>query len=1005
MESEAGILRERRLWRRIQAIKACIDRPLVELAASVAVSSEPEPFDRRMELEWAPIARGQSWGKAYSCAWFHLSGRVPESAHGAHVVALVDLDGEGLVVDQEGKALASITSVGTWMDRVQTGRGRSTVELFPMAEGGEELALWIDAGFNGKIVQPFGRARFRQARLAIRRDDLFSLHYDYAVLAFAVAALQGMQAKGRVRAARLRSILDEAWAALVQPSGKLGDPDTGSVAKARGILAPELYQADPGPDESGFPSFTAIGHAHLDLAWLWPLRETHRKAARTFAAALENLERYPGHVFGASQGQQFAWIKDERPELWPRIKAAVAEGRIELQGGMWVESDANLPSGEALVRQLLYGKRFFRDEFGRDMRICWLPDAFGFPASLPQILRGADIDYFMTIKLSWNERTVFPHRSFRWLGIDGSEVLVHMPPEGDYNSGGTPLCVRQACRNNPEAQVAPLALLVYGAGDGGGGPGEGHLEFVSRQRSIAGLPRVRQGSAIGFFESLERFREALPTWRGELYLEKHQGTYTTQGRQKRANRLMETSLHNLEHAQALAYMVGLPSSRVRTGELWKETLLYQFHDILPGSSVGRVYLESLARLALLRNEAEAEGLRILSELRPSESGASLVNQAPFSRQAYAKVDGSWMRAEVPAYGASRLRPAATSFSTTYEHSASREILENDLLRAVFSPNGSLVSLVDKATGFESCGAWLNRLVVYSDPWRYFNAWDLLDGYWRLPKKVLSARAIETSVDGPRVICRSTYRHGHSYIVQDAILEEGSAVLEFETLVEWHETFRMLRADFRPSFTFDKVRCDIQFGSIERSTRNDSRPERAQFEVCAHRYVDVSDGQRGLALLNDCKYGHRVKGGLVSLALLRSPLYPDPKADRGEHRFRYGLLTHAGDAFEGGVIREATLFNQSPLVVEDGPEGLPRFSVEPENVVLDTIKVAESGEGLVLRLYEAQGKDTITVISLPEGWTHVVETNLLEQELGPVDSGNLHFGPFQIRSILARREGA
>ncbi|MFZ4618360.1 MAG: glycoside hydrolase family 38 C-terminal domain-containing protein, partial [Rectinemataceae bacterium] len=458
-------------------------------------------------------------------------------------------------------------------------------------------------------------------------------------------------------------------------------------------------------------------------------------------------------------------------------------------------------------------------------------------------------------------------------------------------------------------------------------------------------------------------------------------------------------------AQTLAFMAGLPSSRARTDELWKETLLYQFHDILPGSSVARVYLESLARLALLRNEAEAERLRILSELGSRESGASLVNQAPFSRQSYAKVDSSWMRADVPAYGASRLRPASPTFSSKHIHSASCEILENDLLRAVFSPNGSLVSLADKATGFESCGAWLNRLVVYCDPWRYYNAWDILDGYWRLPKKVLIARTIETSVDGPRVTCRSTYRHGRSYIVQDAILEEGSAVLEFGTIVEWHETFRMLRADFRPSFSFDRVRCDIQFGSIERSARNDTSAERAQFEVCAHRYVDVSDGQRGLALLNDCKYGHRVKGGLVSLALLRSPLYPDPKADRGEHRFRYGLLPHAGDAFTGEVIREATLFNQGPLVVEDGPEGLPRFSVEPENVLLDTIKVAESGEGLVLRLFECQGKDTVAKVGLPEGWTRVVETNLLEEELGPVDSGDLRFGPFQIRTILVRREGA
>jgi alpha-mannosidase len=981
------------------------------LAVAVRVDPEPIPFAERASRPLQPIHPGQSWGRAFSCAWFHLRGRLPAGAEGRHLVVFADLGGEGLVVDEGGRAIGAVTSRSTWVDRVDAAGGKKVIELGAGMTRGGVVDIWIEAGFNGGRIPPFGRSRFRGAWVAECRDPIKDLYYDYLALVFASAACGD-----RGRRAVLDAALGAAWLAF---RGRR----PGAVARARAILAAAAASSGPegearaayGARGQALPSFTAVGHSHLDLAWLWPLRETKRKAARTFAIALGNLASHHGYVYGASQPQQFAWMKAERPELWEGIKAAVREGRMEAQGGMWVEADTNLPSGESLVRQLLYGTRFFREEFGEEVQTCWLPDVFGYDANLPQLLRKSGIEYFMTIKLSWNEVTTFPYRSFTWEGLDGSRVLVHMPPEGEYNSGGTPLCVKRAVERYPERAEAGEGLVVFGAGDGGGGPGEVHVALVARQEALAGFPQLRFGRAVDFFDRLKDKAALLPVWKGELYLEKHQGTYTTQARAKRANRRMEFLLHEAEALAAAAWL----RRGAWPGDLleatWKEALLYQFHDIIPGSSIGRVYAESLARYAILMDGLESAMASAFAALGGGAEGAggperpAFANLAPYARSSFVRSGGLWWKVEAGPYSIATAEPAGTS----RDLACGEDFIENGNLKVVFARDGSIRSIFDKRRNRETVGAFANRLVLYSDPWRLFNAWDINPACPKLPKRRLCAYRSEAFLDGPRVVMRLRYRHGRTTIVQDVILEEASPLVEFDTACDWHETFRMLRADFAPRTWPDKVRCDIQFGSFERSTRDDSPAERAQFEICAHKWVDLSAGGEGLSLINDCKYGHRVKKGLVSLNLLRSPVYPDPQADRGRQVFRYAWYPHPGDFAEGGTERLACLFNL-PLRPAPGGATLPSLaSVDKEAVVIDTIKKAEEGEAIVLRLHESSGREVETALS--PGFAHgkAREVDLLERPVpiarggdGGLDLDRLAFGPFEIRTLRVEvRPGA
>lgn len=946
-------------YRRLIRIRRRIFTRVGSLRAEILRSPEPIPFGELDRSAFTSLRPGTAWGRTFDCAWLRITGEVPAGV--TDPVVLLGVRGEGLVHSTDGELLDAVTTVFQQGDlphsagkyrpvQVDTSTGR--VEFYP------------DVTWNGFILYAVGRAAYHGAYLATRDDEVYALYYDYLTL----LVLAGATEDG-VLERELRRALRSAYARFA----------SGDVAAARAALAGPLAAAS----DSDFV-YSAVGHGHLDMAWLWPLRETRRKAARTYVRALNAIDSREGYIYGTSQPQQMSWMSQRHPAVFDRMKRAVAAGRMELQGSFWVEPDTNLPSGESLVRQALVGRRFLKDEFGLtddQLRLCWLPDTFGYNGNLPQILRKSGMDWFQTIKLAWNRVNDFPHRTFHWEGIDGSSVLVHMPPEGDYNSRGAADGLLTGLKKYPE-KALNTALLVYGSGDGGGGPSEIHHEVTAREHNLRGVPRVEKSTAGDFFRALEN-RDIAHTHVGELYLETHQGTYTTQAQIKRHNRLVERKLHEVE---ALAVITG---QRVDLEQHWKDVLLNQFHDIIPGSSIARVNREAIETYERIETSLDEISSALTAKLPTGPTAA--LNLTSFPRRESVKVDDAWFKADVPPYAAAALRP-------TPEHpelAFAGDNLSNGILTLRFGPSGEIVSCVD-AAGTEHAGDGLNRLTIHKDPYLWpFNAWDIKVDYFETAPRILRVTSSDSYLDGPTVVRRQVFSSGKVTVTQLVILEAGSDVVRFDTEVDWHEKHKMLRAEFRPSRYADTVKCEIQFGHIERVTTERDSVEKAQFEVCAHKWVAVEDSTGGFALLNDSKYGHRAKNGLLSVNLLRAPTYPDKTADRGIHHFTYAFCPFdAGDLAK--VVREGYRLN-NPLRITDARLDSVASSSDP-GVVIETIKPAE-GIGTVLRLYESLGRPTTTALTV--AWPHkrAVETDLLERPSHEADLGHLEFGRFEIKTIL------
>jgi alpha-mannosidase len=972
-------------FRRLARIARRVYRTLAPLDAEVVRSPEPVAFDELDRREFRPIRPGQPFGRTLECAWLRITGEVPADAP-ADAVLLLGIRGEGLVHDARGTVLDAVSTVFQQGDLPHSGGRFRPVRGVPM-EG--RIELYADVAYNGWLLYPWGRGVFHGARIAVRDDEVFGLYYDYLTL----LVLAGATDDGALRR-ELRTALDAAWRRFAR----------GDAVAARAELAGPLAARS----DSDL-TYSAIGHGHLDMAWLWPLRETRRKAARTYARQLNNVAERPGFVYGTSQPQQLAWMKAEQPAIYERLRAAVRDRRIELQGSFWVESDTNLPGGEALVRQALVGRRFLQEEFGLgddELRLCWLPDSFGYSGALPQILRGAGMDWMQTIKIAWNTENVFPHRTFHWRGIDGTDVLVHMPPEGDYNSRGAADGLLRGLAKYPERALG-RALLVFGSGDGGGGPGEIHLEVTEREHDLRGIPRVAYSPAADFFRELEQLdgvRDgAGATHDGELYLERHQGTYTTQAQTKRHNRLVERKLHEVEALAAIAGpAAGQPPTRERLEPHWRDVLLHQFHDILPGSAIERVNREAREMYARVEGGLDALADELAARLPRDGDAPSVVNLTSFARTEHVRHDGAWFRAEVGPYAAAALLPAGDAFPELH-HDA--DTISNGRVTLRFGASGEIVSCLDAAGG-EHARDGLNRLVLHRDPFQWpYDAWDIGRGYLRRTPDLLVPRTVEHGVDGPTVWRRHVFRWRRGLVEQRIVLEADDDLVRIETSVDWREDHRMLRADFRPAHYGDAARCEIQFGHIARSTREADPVERAQFEVCAHKWISVDDGEAAFAVLNDAKYGHRAKAGLLSLNLLRAPTFPDKTADRGEHRFTYGFRVAASGA-EGlrDIVEDGYRLN-NPLRPEAGTAFPSAVATSDPGVVIETLKPAESGDGVVVRLYESLGRATTTAlrVGIPHG--AATRTDLLERPIagdGPLDLERLKLHPFEIVTIHLER---
>lgn len=995
-------MRKWELQQLTRRIAGAVYRGVADLEAVAHVTSEPVAYAKRASGKKLVLRPGEKWGNLFDCAWFHFAGKVPVEATGQRVVLLIDVNGEACVYSNKGEPVQGLTNINSGFDLSLGAPGKRVVPLVNRAKGGEKIDFWADAGCNDLFGKLRDGGTLKEARIAVENVALHQLWYDYEVLEELMRQLPETSAQQQQILRALCLVAD----VLVEYTEQ-------EARQAIAILAPHL--AKQGGDAS--LTLSAIGHSHMDLGWLWPIRETKRKCARTFSTVLRMMERYPDYIYGASQPQQYQWTKESYPSLYAQIRRRVAQGRWDLQGGMWVEADTNVTSGESLVRQFLYGQRFWRDQFGQQVTDLWLPDVFGYSGALPQIMSKCGVKYFMTQKLSWNQVNSFPHQSFWWQGIDGTKVLAHMLPEETYNSPASPRALAKAERNYRDSAVSSHALMLFGIGDGGGGPGEEHLERLDRERNLAGLVPVVQEKAADFFAKWEMEADTFATWAGELYLEKHQGTLTTQARNKRFNRKMELALRDCEMLAALAQAAGYVYPRKELAAIWQEVLLYQFHDILPGSSITRVYEESLARyeqlLARTLQLAAAAEQKLIARIDTwaMEKPVVIFNSLSWQRRQWLNLSGNWMQVTVPACGCTVVDEKLAGTFAVPGLSCDGKTLENELLRVRFDADGAIASVYDKQAGRETLADKGNRLAVWFDDG---DAWDFAMSYRERGRgpQYMKRVSSEPFVDGPTAGVRQSYSYGKSTLMQEIRIEAGSRRLDFVTHVDWQESGRMLRTSFPTSVQTEVARCEIQYGSITRPTHTNTSWDAAKFEINAHKWIDLSDSSYGVALLNDCKYGHRVHGGEIDINLLRSPSSPDPIADRAEHDFTYSLYPHIGDHVAGGVVRAAYELNVPLRATRTtkhrggfvGP--MSCIEVDTPNVIVEAVKRAEDGDDLIVRLYECHGSTSKAHIRLNLPCRSVSLVDMLEEHAkklaGKACEVTLEFTPYAIHTLRIAR---
>lgn len=869
----------------------------------------------------------------------------------------------------------------------------------------------------------------RRLRLALEASRVLGAHEIVEPLLtsaeLALASLEWPSATANYLSRTKESLsMREMWALPEDlepdPEG-LNERERASVVRAGERLARDLESLRELYPQQG--SLALTGHAHIDLAWLWPMEETRRKAQRTFHTAIGLMDRYPEFKFNQSTAQLYAFLEQDDPALFDRIREKVEAGQWEPIGGMWVEPDANMPAGESLVRQLLYGQRYFRRAFGSTHNVCWMPDCFGFTPALPQLLQGAGIENFFTVKVTWSETNEFPQDLFWWEGLDGSRVLGHTFDcrDGGYNAKVSPLAAVSTWSNYRGKHKYPESLLSVGYGDGGGGVTEDMLENTRELELFPSLPSLRFTRVGEFYERARdaiRGRE-LPVWVGEIYLELHRGTFTTQARTKYLHRRAERDLIAAEVLMGMNALLG-GEDPTSLEPYWQILLRNQFHDILPGSSIREVYETAEAELSAVGSKSRAiigsqlddiagrlaptgdrPGLLVVNpDLSPRPLRVELNHEFPGAQP----VEGGSVLSgtqTVPALGAR----VALDLSPEAGLSVSPNHLENTFVRVTLDETGCIASICDKRADREVLDGRGNQLWVHEDKPRagtpkgiVFDAWEMDTGYTARGRELRSVESVEVVESGPhRAAIRIERRFRDSRITQDIRLWANSARIEFKTTVDWHDRHWLLKARFPLAVRSRQASFETAFGVVERPTHRNTSWDATQFEVAGHRFADLSEPGYGVALLNDGKYGHHVLGNELGITLLRSPTFPDALADEGEHTFTYALYPHRGRWLEGGVLMEAEDLNRPLLprrITAQKEHSWEALRLAGLRLGLGTLKTLEDGGGLVLRAYEPQGARGNISLELSPEWTLESELNLLEE---PAGEPSLEFAPFQVRS--------
>eukprot|EP00871_Galdieria_phlegrea_P001735 jgi/Galph1/2562/GphlegSOOS_G1192.1 len=962
-----------------------VDRGAIE-KLEVFSTQDRIPFETAKEGTFQPTKVGESFGPVWSTHWFRVAIKIPQYMEGKEVHLIWNSNSEALAWTEDGTPLQGLVG----------GRGnmrRIDMPLTMKAKSGETRTVYIEMACNGLFGNGAGgteeppdvnrRFVLEEAALAIFHRRIWDVLCDLTIVKDMAIHLPKGSA-WRERALHIaNSVINEF---------QFEKPQT--IDKCQEILEKFLKQKNG----EGQCKVIAVGHCHIDTAWLWPYGETIRKCLRSWATQIRNMEAFPSYKFACSQAQQYEWIQQKYPILWKQIVQRVKEGRFLPVGGTWVEMDANLPNGESFARQFLLGQNFFQKAFGVKSKVFWLPDTFGYSAQLPQILRNCGMSYFVTQKMSWNRYNKFPYSTFVWEGLDGHSVLAHFPPADTYNSIGTVEEVVFSSTNNQELGIFNESLMLFGHGDGGGGPNPAILESLSRMKDVAGVPHVELDTTPEqFFQEMEKYEKELPHWIGELYLEDHRGTLTSQAAIKLANRRCERLLFEVEALYSILFAwLKVPYPYEKLIQLWKYVLLNQFHDVLPGSSIGDVYKDANLYYQKVKEEGIEllkAGLKEFNSLKSNglESNGSVVGSGiAFG----SKISEIGMVNEATSTQPSRFE------GVHVEETEGRIKISNNKLEAWFGLDGRLYHLSRKDMDREFISADSrggNSLVIYEDVPTAFDAWNV-EAYAD-EKPIVFAHAEKHSVieRGPKEAkIRFTYRLGDSSTMkQDVILKSNAEMIVFDCECDWHESFKILRVEFPVTVHSDKVFYETQFGYLTRPNHRNTSWDAAKFEVCGHRFCDISEPDCGVALLNDCKYGYSAKSNTLRLSLLRSPKSPDDHCDMGQHVFRYAVFPHK-PAFPCKQVLDAAyelnteaskndgwLVNESVSMRNSSNQPFLKVVTEDEKdgIVLSCLKKAENKDSIIYGFMN-RSEDTASIQFHPQlPFRDARLTNLLEEDFG------------------------
>ncbi|KAL5009992.1 hypothetical protein ScPMuIL_012297 [Solemya velum] len=942
-------------------------------------------FEAAVGGAYTDVSIGQKFGPTWSTHWFFVEVDISRDWAGEEVRLVWNSDSEAMVW-LDGQPVQGLSGENKRHDYILS---------YKQPEDNLSYKLYIEMACNGLfgagngvfLNEPDNNRMFTlsQAEVAVFNRSAYTLIMDLQVLYGMAKHLP-------------EDTTERGYQALYTANHIINtcDVNDSSTFLRCHQIADKFFKQRNGDSQH---SIHAMGHAHIDTAWLWPYAETIRKCARSWSCTLRLMERYPNFTFTCSQAQQFEWTKQHYPSLYEEIKKYVEKGQFIPVGGAWVEMDGNVPSGESFMRQFLYGQRYFEKEFGKKCSEFWLPDTFGYSGQLPQIMQLFGINRFLTQKMSWNLVNKFPHHTFWWEGIDGSQVLCHFPPGDNYCMKGEAEELLYTLKNFRDKGRSGKSVYLFGYGDGGHGPSEEMLERLTRMEDVDGLPKVKFSTPDKFFSSVERDDHNLCRWYGELYLELHNGTYTSQAKAKYCNRKCEFLLHNVEFAATLALMLSLASQKTykypdaELLRLWKLLLLNQFHDVLPGSSIGLVYKDSQEHY----KDIETSGGKLLeasvrSFLKCDGTGSAtvVVNTHSWERtevitlpraetshctttemqttEGTVQIDSCGRTlaiVTIPGCGYSFCQPMKYQFPAVTNRQDDIIILENEHIQAFFDNCGRLLEL--HLQGNSRNGISLdkpaNQFVIYDDIPLFWDAWDIMDYHLETRKPIESVIQHSTILDdGPlRVSLEVSLKiSDRSYLKQVISLDAGCPYLKFKTEVNWHENRKLLKVEFPTSVYNKQVTYEIQCGHLQRPTHTNTSWDWAKFEVCGHKWADLSEYGFGVAMLNDSKYGYSARDNVMWLSLLKASKAPDAKADMGTHHFTYGIMPHTGNLQDSGVIQQAYNLN-NPLVVEsitkssNIPDSCQYFTVDVQQVILETVKKSEDYDnGVVLHLYEAYG---------------------------------------------------